>query len=365
MTGREASQQEPGKTGERNDLHMGREIQTEETQVPGNRPKEKPQAAGKQDSLTGILAREAASKQVASAMNRNRGGALFLCDIDYLRRINDQHGHQAGDECLREVARILAYMTGQDDILCRCGGDEFFIFMWACRDVHQAQEICSRIEKRFRASGGKGKGKISFSVTTAFAMWQPGDTWQKLSRRAEAELEKRKASVYIPGGQKEEGKDPYGKDVRRIRQELIEQISKPGAYCQDYETFKGIYRFLERGIIRSGQDACVILITVVDGQGRSLLPYEKDTLMERLGEDIGSTLRIGDVYTRYSSSQYLLLVIDTTEGQSDRIVNRIKEKFLTAEMGNDILVHHCYELQPAKIGEMADWEVMDADPERG
>ena len=78
--------------------------------------------------------------------------------------------------------------------------------------------------------------------------------------------------------------------------------------------------------------------------------------MERLGADIGATLRIGDVYTRYSSSQYLLLVIDTTEGQADRIVGRIKERFLTEELGNDILVHHCYELQPARIGELEERE---------
>lgn len=132
----------------------------------------------------------------------------------------------------------------------------------------------------------------------------------------------------------------------------MEQIRKPGAYCQDYDTFKGIYRFLERGIIRSGQKACVILITVVDEQGGSLLPHEKDVLMERLGEHIGSTLRVGDVYTRYSSSQYLILVIDTTEGQTDIIVDRIKEKFLADSGRNNILIHHCYELQPARIGEL-------------
>ncbi len=146
--------------------------------------------------------------------------------------------------------------------------------------------------------------------------------------------------------------DQYIKDANRVRKELIEQIRKPGAYCQDYDTFKGIYRFLERGIIRSGQKACVILITVVNEQGESLLPHEKDVLMERRGEKIGATPRIGDVYTRYYSSQYLILVIDTTEGQADIIVDRIKGKFLADSPGNNILIHHCYELQPARVGEM-------------
>lgn len=134
----------------------------------------------------------------------------------------------------------------------------------------------------------------------------------------------------------------------------MEQIRKPGAYCQDYETFKGIYRFLERGIIRSGQKASVILMSVVDEEGKSLSPDEKDRLMERLGEDIRTTLRIGDVYTRYTSGQYLVLVIDTTGGQADMIAERIKTKFLTQQGKTGLLMHCCYELEPAKIGEMVD-----------
>ena len=70
--------------------------------------------------------------------------------------------------------------------------------------------------------------------------------------------------------------------------------------------------------------------------------------MKQLGKDIGITLRIGDVYTRYSSSQYLLLVIDTTEEKVDRIVERIRERFLDGRQGEDVLIHHCYELQSAR-----------------
>lgn len=321
------------------------------------------------DGLTGILKKSAAESRITSMMKRNRSGALLLCDVDCLKRINDQYGHVAGDECLKEVAQILAYMVRQNDILGRYGGDEFLIFMPDCRDGQQAEEICKRVEKRFRVKGGTGKDKIALSVTAVSALWKPGDTCQSLLERADAELQKRKAALHIEGEQKNSGKDHYEKDARRIRKELIEQIRKPGAYCQDYETFKGIYRFLERGMIRSGQKVCVILITVVDDQGRNLLPDEKDDRMERLGEVIHSTLRIGDVYTRYSSSQYLVLVIDTTEGQGNMIGDRIKEKFLAAGLENDILIHQCYELRPARIVEMMEqdggYENMERVKRRG
>lgn len=302
------------------------------------------------DSLTGVLKKNVAEAQMATVLNRNRAGTLFLCDVDDLKKINDRYGHQAGDECLKETARILEYLIRPNAILGRHGGDEFLIFMPDCNDIGIASEFCKRVEKRFRVH--KENSKLPFSVTAVCAVWQPGDTFRKLFERAGEELEKRKLDLGLAAVRKNAGKDSYGKDVRRVRSELIEQIRKPGAYCQDYETFKGIYRFLERGIIRSGQKACVILITVVSGQGESLLPGEKDILMERLGEDIGIMLRIGDVYTRYSSSQYLILVIDTTEGQVDLIVNRIKNRFLANNQENNILIHNCYELQPARIGEL-------------
>lgn len=303
------------------------------------------------DYLTGIWKKDMAEMQIMSKINKGRRGTLFLCDVDYLKRINEQYGHLSGDECLKQVAQILSYMTCSEDILGRRGGDEFIIFMPECKDARQAQNICGQLEKRFRTN--RGKGRISFSVTVAYALWESGDTCQKLIERAEAELARRKAELNIHE-QQEEKKDHYIKDVRLVRKELIEQIQKPGAYCQNYETFKSIYRFLERGIIRSGQKACVILITVVDEQGESLLPHEKDVLMERLGKDIGDTLRIGDVYTRYSSSQYLALVMDTTEGQADIIVDRIKNQFLAGGGGKDVLIHHCYELQPARIGKQVE-----------
>lgn len=308
------------------------------------------------DQLTGVLKKDAAEAQIALRLREGRGGTIFICDVDHLKKINEKYGHQAGDECLRQAAQILSFMAREGDILGRWGGDEFLIYMPNCREQQQARDIQERIENRLRVGGEKDRDKVQFSMTVVWAVWHTGDTWRRLFEYAEEELRKRKPLLELQDGERDERKDQYKKDVQRIQGDLIEQIQKPGAYCRDYKTFKSIYRFLERGIIRGGQKACVILITVVDGQGGSLLPYEKDMLMEQLGRDIESTLRLGDVYTRYSSSQYLALVIDTTEGQADRIVNRIKKQFLADREENDILIHHCYELKPARIGGRIDWD---------
>lgn len=311
---------------------------------------ERPDAGRKneeeRDQLTGLLKKGIAEARIASKMRGERGGALFLCDVVHMKQINEQYGHQTGDECLKQVAQILSYMIRPNDILGRCGGDEFVIFMPECHDVEQAQEICRRIQERFHAN--RGKGRCSLSLTVVWELRKLGNTYQKLFERAWEKMEQQKGILDIAKVKNKKCEEHYITDVKQIQEELTEEIQKQEAYCQDYETFKSIYRFLERGIARSGQKACVILLTVVDRQGKSLLPYEKDMLMEQLGEDIGITLRLGDVYTRYSSSQYLLLVIDTTEGQADRIVTRIRERFLTGREGEDVLIHHCYELKSAR-----------------
>ena len=112
------------------------------------------------DSLTGVLKKNVAEERIASIVNTEHTGTLFLCDVNRLQRINNQYGHLAGDECLKQVAQILDYMTHRDDILGRYGGDEFIIFVPSCRREEQAQEICRRIEKRFRDSAGRESDRI-------------------------------------------------------------------------------------------------------------------------------------------------------------------------------------------------------------
>lgn len=301
------------------------------------------------DSLTGILTKSAAKTQIASKMREQHGGALFLCNVNDIKQINEQYGHRAGDECLKQTARILSYMIHPNDILGRWSGAEFVIFMPDCQEGWQAEEFTMRINKRFC---DREKGKIPLSLTIVWVLREGEYTCGMLFERAGAEMNRQRGA--LEETERKKGTSQYTKDIRQVRKELLEQIKEPGAYCQDYETFKEIYRFLARGLIRNGQRACVILITVVNEEGGSPRLNEKDELMEQLGADIGKTLRIGDVYARYTSSQYLLLVINAAKRQAELIAGRIRERFLAGRHSNDVLIHHCYELQPARVGEIAE-----------
>ncbi len=298
------------------------------------------------DSLTGVLNWQAARARITELLSGN--GALLICDIDHFKRINERFGHRAGDECLQAAAQTLGRLIGERDILGRSGGDEFVIFMPECQGEKAAYQAMERLTERFAAYQKRRAGEISLSVTAGCAVYGEEDTCEAMFLRAKKDLFEKRRGAKDGAEEAPAVADSYRKDAGRIREDLMEEISTPGAYCRDYETFKSIYRFLERGIIRNGQKACVILMTVVDEDGRSVAPDEKDFLMELLGESIRTTLRIGDVYTRYTSSQYLVLAIDTSQKLADMIADRVKEKFLSDSGKKNLLVHCCYELKPAR-----------------
>jgi diguanylate cyclase (GGDEF)-like protein len=81
------------------------------------------------DGLTGVLNRRAFDRGLADAWHlgaarRERLGLLMI-DIDHFKRFNDRYGHQAGDDCLRSVARACAACVRGGDLFARYGGEEF------------------------------------------------------------------------------------------------------------------------------------------------------------------------------------------------------------------------------------------------
>lgn len=68
-------------------------------------------------------------KQIASSSRHRIHGALLLIDLDGFKAVNDNHGHDAGDALLVEIARRIKTITRSEDIIARLGGDEFVVLI--------------------------------------------------------------------------------------------------------------------------------------------------------------------------------------------------------------------------------------------
>ena len=100
------------------------------------------------DTLTGLpnraLFNRLLEKELSSTTS-DLGTAVLFCDLDRFKQVNDRWGHAAGDEVLRQVARLLGSQIGTADTLARLGGDEFGIILRATDDVRRALAVAHRL----------------------------------------------------------------------------------------------------------------------------------------------------------------------------------------------------------------------------
>jgi len=101
------------------------------------------------DHLTGLLNRraflDATEREIRRAHRYGQPLALIMLDVDHFKRINDSHGHPAGDEVLRRIAATCRGMLRDGDLMGRLGGEEFAITL-----VQPPLQVASAVAERLR-----------------------------------------------------------------------------------------------------------------------------------------------------------------------------------------------------------------------
>lgn len=133
------------------------------------------------DYLTGLANRSefeaSVRRELAFVRRHNRPLSLMVMDLDELKKINDTHGHHAGDEAIRTVARVIRTAVRTSDISARLGGDEFGVAMPEA-GLAQAAEVAARIRQALEEGhlGSAAPIELSFGV----AELQPDQDYAEL-----------------------------------------------------------------------------------------------------------------------------------------------------------------------------------------
>ena len=109
----------------------------------------------------------------------------------------------------------------------------------------------------------------------------------------------------------------------RLQEDMV-----PGAFYCEYALFKEIYRLMTRMMERSGQSVYLCLVSVTDKNGKHIVNTKKQNeAVGRLRTAIQFSLRRGDVFTRYSVSQYLILLSSINYENTEMVLRRITDNF--------------------------------------
>jgi diguanylate cyclase (GGDEF)-like protein/PAS domain S-box-containing protein len=127
---------------------------------------ERTQLQASTDSLTGLVNRRTLERHLRALAKQERPFALALADLDHFKKLNDRHGHEAGDRALRVFAQVARGALRDDDTVARWGGEEF-MFVLPDLDRHQSVSVLERIRAILAEShsGGHPRFTASFGVT--------------------------------------------------------------------------------------------------------------------------------------------------------------------------------------------------------
>ena len=124
------------------------------------------------DPLTSLANRRSLEEAAGSMTNAGRPYVVAFADLDHFKRLNDEHGHDAGDRALQVFARILRDNVRPGDFPARYGGEEFVVILPDC-SVSDATRVLDRVRTVLRealAATGLPEFTVSFGLSSTDSM---------------------------------------------------------------------------------------------------------------------------------------------------------------------------------------------------
>jgi len=284
--------------------------------------------AENQDVLTGLWGRKEGENRIIRAM-KVKPGCLAFVDLDNLKRTNDTMGHLAGDYALKTVAEVLGEF-GHNAIISRLGGDEFLYYM----EGVTKQEAEKRIGEIIKSFEGRRKNNIYLSVSSlsvGLCMTDTGDNFSDIVKKADRALyyvkQSGKRGFYFYNNEFNAEKNRNSIDLRKLIINLKEQGAYSGTLSVEYREFAKLYDYVKHLGERYNYAVHLVMITLEHLGDESMYIDERERVMTCMEKTIQASLRSVDVCTRFSSEQFVVILVNAQNEYVEIINTRIENNF--------------------------------------
>lgn len=292
------------------------------------------------DYLTGLLSKRKGEQEITAGLCTT-GGCLMILDLDHFRQINEEHGHLVGDYVIKIASDVLREVC-QRDIICRTGGDEFLYFIEGAKRredaVDKVKEILAAFEKKQEEIELLKETRFSIGISISGV---DGRNFDELYEKAGKALYHVKQNENLRYGFYESTglvrtPEQSKSDLKRVINIIQNREEYRGLFQVNYDEFTHIYDFVQHMSNRSKQKTQLLLFTLFSQDGSDVKLERMEVAMQCMEQAICKSLRGVDVGTRYSSSQFLVVLMGTEKENIRVVTDRIVQNYFKLYGGKDI-----------------------------
>jgi diguanylate cyclase len=304
-------------------------------------------AVARTDALTGLSNRRALddemNRRLAEWQRRKSTFSVIMIDVDHFKKFNDQHGHQAGDQVLKDVAGALGTTVREMDLVTRYGGEEFAVILPSTPlsdAVSAGERIRAAIAKNSSEFGG-----TTLQVTISVGVAQIGaeDTCPSLISRADEALYGAKAAgrnrVWLHDGKQvlaaEPAKPAKNEQAAPAAAEPAKDQNPESTTCQsivramDSRDPTAFCTDLKRRVLecqKFGVPLTLMLLDIDDFKPTvgNLGASARDLVISTLSEFLTMSLHDMDVLSHYGDGHFAIMMPGTELSGATKMADRLR-----------------------------------------
>lgn len=287
------------------------------------------------DPMTGLFNRYYAEEEIDTLLSRGLNGSFVMIDLDNFKYLNDTYGHVIGDRAICNIGQILGNIVGDGGFVFRLGGDEFGIYIFN-NDRAYVEKLIVDLFGEYNRQAVTIDYLMNSSLSVGIALApDDGESYAALYAAADKAqyCAKRNGkngycfySVDFTDSSSARAEVVNIAQLKKLIEDRKEIRERSGAYKVDYREFQRIYNYIERCVERTHQRAKLVMVSLNISSANA--PEGTEPVMQKVDRAVASCLRRNDVGTRYSASQFLLVLIDVDSEDLETVIEqRIRDRY--------------------------------------